>query len=115
MLEFLGIVIQLVIRIIRISETAELLQKSGITLSDEELQMIAACKETEKIIRKTIDFYNTNHSEIQKFKENHKEAYTILQKDKPKIEVTVQDLATSLKTQGVLLLPKKRNYSLVLN
>lgn len=49
-----------------------------------------------------------NPDKIKKFKENHKEAYTILQKDKPKIEVTVEELAASLKTQGVPLTTEEK-------
>lgn len=90
------------------SKTAEALQKKGITLSKEELQMIAASKVFEKTISKFIEFYIPNQSKIQKFKENHKEAYTILQKNKPKIEVTVDELAASLKTQGVSLTAEEK-------
>lgn len=89
-------------------ETVELLQKSGITLTNEELQMIAAGREIDKIIRKPLNFYNTNQSEIQKFIKNHKEAYTVLQKDKPNIEVSIQDLAIYLKSQGIALTPEEK-------
>nr|WP_314897144.1 TlpA disulfide reductase family protein [uncultured Flavobacterium sp.] len=85
------------------SETAESLQKSGITISNEELEMVGASKKIEKSSVKGIEFYIANQSKIQKFKENHKEAYNILQKDKPKIEVSVEALAAYLKTQGVSL------------
>lgn len=85
------------------SETAEKLKELGVTLSNEELQMVEANRKTEKISIKQIEFYVANQSKIQKFKQNHKEAYNILQKDKPKIEVTVDVLAASLNIQGVSL------------
>lgn len=85
------------------SETAEKLKELGISLSNEELYMVEASRKSEKISMKQIEFYVANPDKIKKFKENHKEAYTILQKDKPKIEVTVEELAASLKTQGVSL------------
>lgn len=82
-------------------ETLELLQKSGITFIEEELQMIAEGKAIDGKFKKLLEFYNANQSEIQKFISKHKEVYTLLQKDKPKTEVTIQDLATYLKTQGI--------------
>lgn len=85
------------------SETAQKLKEFGISLSNEELQMVEASRKSEKISIKQIEFYVANQGKIQKFKENHKEAYAILQKDKPKIEVTVEELAASLKTQRVSL------------
>ncbi|HJS00246.1 MAG TPA: TlpA disulfide reductase family protein [Flavobacterium sp.] len=85
------------------SETAESLQKSGVTLSVDELQMVEASKKIEKTsIRETV-FYIENQNKIEKFKENHKEAYSKLQGDNPKRGVSVEALATSLKTQGVSL------------
>lgn len=90
------------------SETAEKLKELGVTLSDEELQMVEASRKSEKISIKQIEFYVANPDKIKKFKENHKEAYTKLQKDKPKIEVTVEELAASLKTQGVSLTAEEK-------
>lgn len=90
------------------SETAEKLKELGITLSKEELQMVEASRKAEKISIKQVEFYVANHGKIQKFKENHKEAYNILQKDKPKIEVSVEELAASLKTQGVSLTDEEK-------
>ncbi|HJR99852.1 MAG TPA: TlpA disulfide reductase family protein [Flavobacterium sp.] len=89
-------------------EKVELLQKSGITLTDEELQMIAEGKEIDKITMKLIKFYNANQNEIQKIKKNHKDAYILLQKDKPNIEVTIQDLATYLKSKEIALTPEEK-------
>lgn len=89
-------------------ENIELLQKSGITLTAEELQMIAEGKAIDRIIKKSLDFYNANQSEIQKFKKNHKEAFVVLQKDKPKAEVTIKDLAIYLKSQGIALTPEEK-------
>lgn len=85
------------------SETAESLQKSGVTLSTEELQMAAASRKVEKNMMKAIGFFDTNRTEIQKFQTNHKEAYSKLQKDNPKIGVSVEALAAYLKTQGITL------------
>jgi len=85
------------------SETAESLQKSGVTLSTEELQMAATSRKVEKNMIRAIEFFDTNRIEIQKFQENHKEAYSKLQKDNPKIGVSLEALAAYLKTQGVTL------------
>ncbi|WP_140485122.1 thioredoxin-like domain-containing protein [Flavobacterium sp. GSA192] len=85
------------------SETAESLQKSGVTLSTDELQMAAASRKVEKNMMRTIGFFDTNRTEIQKFQTNHKEAYSKLQKDNPKIGVSVEALAAYLKTQGITL------------
>jgi len=85
------------------SETAESLQKSGVTLSTEELQMAAASRKVEKNMMRAIDFFDTNRAEIKKFQENHKEAYSKLQKDNPKIGVSVEALAAYLKAQGETL------------
>lgn len=90
------------------SETAESLQKSGITLSKEELEMVAASKKTEKSSIKEFEFYVADLSKIQKFKENHNEAHTILQKDNPKMGVSVEALADYLKTQGVSLTDEEK-------
>lgn len=90
-----------------LSETAKSLQESGITLSDAELQMVAASKLNDKIIDKSISFYIKNYNEIQKFKKNHNDAYGKLQKKDPKREVTVAELAASLKTEGVNLNPEE--------
>ncbi|MFC5684024.1 TlpA family protein disulfide reductase [Flavobacterium sp. MAHUQ-51] len=89
-------------------ENIELLQKSGITLTALELQMIAEGKEIDKTFKKSIDFYNANQSGIQKFIEKHKEVYTKLQKDKPNINVTIHDLATYLKSQGIVFTPEEK-------
>lgn len=86
-----------------LSETAKLLQESGITFSDAELQMLSASKLNDKIVDKTIGFYGKNYIEIQKFKKNHNDVYGKLQKKNPEREVTVAELATSLKTEGVNL------------
>lgn len=91
-----------------LSETAEALQKNGIVLSDAELEMAAASKENDKIIDKSIRFYTKNYSEIEKFKKNHIDAYRKLQKDNPKIEVSVGKLAGFLKSQGVTLTPEEK-------
>lgn len=85
------------------SEKAEVLQKSGITLSTEELQMAAASRKVEKNMMRTINFFDTNRTEIKKFQENHKEAYSKLQKDNTKIGVSIEAQAAYLKTQGITL------------
>lgn len=90
------------------TETAESLQKSGITLSKDELEMVAASKKIEKSSIKEIEFYVANLSKIQKFKENHNEAHTILQKDNRKMGVSVEALADYLKTQGVSLTDEEK-------
>ncbi|MFA9193910.1 TlpA disulfide reductase family protein [Flavobacterium sp. FBOR7N2.3] len=90
------------------SETAESLEKSGIALSKEELEMVAASKKIEKISTKEFEFYIANLSKIQKFKENHNEAHTKLQKDNPKVGVSVIALADYLKTQGVSLTAEEK-------
>ncbi len=90
------------------SETAESLQKLGITLSKEELEMVAASKKIEKNSIKEVEFYIANQSKIQKFKENHNEAHTKLQKDNPKMGVSVETLAAYLKTQGVSLTAEEK-------
>ncbi|MEN9906977.1 MAG: hypothetical protein RLZZ540_118 [Bacteroidota bacterium] len=90
------------------SETAESLEKSGITLSKEELEMVAASKKIEKNSIKEFEFYVANLSKIQKFKENHNEAHTKLQKDNPKMGVSVIALAAYLNTQGVSLTAEEK-------
>jgi thiol-disulfide isomerase/thioredoxin len=90
------------------SETAESLEKSGMTLSKEELDMVTASKKIEKNSMKEFEFYVANLSKIQKFKENHNEAHTKLQKDNPKMGVSVIALADYLKTQGVSLTAEEK-------
>lgn len=85
------------------SETAESLEKSGIILSKEELEMVSASKKIEKNSIKEFEFYILNQNKIQEFKEKHKEAHVKLQKDNPKMGVSVIALADYLKTQGVSL------------
>lgn len=91
-----------------LSDTAESLQKNGIKLSDTELQMVAASKENDKITNKSISFYSKSRSEIEKFKKNHIAAYEKLQKDNPKIVVSVGKLADFLKSQGVTLTSEEK-------
>lgn len=85
------------------SETAESLEKSGIMLSKEELEMVSASKKIEKNSIKEFEFYILNQNKIQEFKEKYKEAHVKLQKDNPKMGVSVIALADYLKTQGVSL------------
>jgi thiol-disulfide isomerase/thioredoxin len=90
------------------SETADSLQKSGVTLSNDELEMVAANKKIEKTSVRETEYYIANQSRIQEFKEKHKEAHAKLQKDNPKIGVSVEALATYLKTQGVSLTTEEK-------
>jgi thiol-disulfide isomerase/thioredoxin len=85
------------------SEKAESLQKMGITLSKEELEMVAASKKIEKSSIREIEFYDANQSKIEKFKRNHNEADDILQRKNSNMNVSVESLADYLKTQGVSL------------
>jgi thiol-disulfide isomerase/thioredoxin len=90
-----------------LSEMAKSLQENGITFSDAELQMLSASKLNDKIVDKIIGFYGKNYIEIQNFKKNHNDAYGKLQKKNPEREVTVGELAASLKTEGINLTPEE--------
>ncbi|OYX84910.1 MAG: hypothetical protein B7Y83_06530 [Flavobacteriales bacterium 32-34-25] len=90
------------------SETAESLQKSGITLSSEELQLVAASKKIEKNSIRETEFYILNQSKLQKFKENHKKDSSELKKDTRMSEVSVEVLADYLKTKGVSLTSEEK-------
>ena len=84
------------------SRVAELLQKSGITLSNEELEMVSASKELEKLG----DFNYKNRSEIEDFKKNHKEAWDKSQKDNSKDnskDFSIGDFGAYLTKQGIAL------------
>ena len=88
------------------SRVAELLQKSGITLSNEELEMVSASKELEKFILKLGDFNYKNRSEIEDFKKNHKEAWDKSQKDNSKDnskDFSIGDFGAYLTKQGIAL------------
>lgn len=89
------------------SRIAELLQNSGVILSNEELEMIAASKEVDKISLKQQDFYQKKWSEIEGFKKNHKEAWDQSQKDKP-INFSIGDFGAYLTKQGIAITAEEK-------
>ena len=90
------------------SELSEQLQKLGITLTSEELQLFEAGKEMDKINSKAIGFYTENGNKIQDFEKNHKEVVDKLQKEKPEVGISVGDLASELKKQGIVLTSEEK-------
>lgn len=86
-----------------LSETAEQLQKSGETLTKDELEMIKASKKTEKGINKMIGFLLTNYQQNQEFLKSHKEIFDKLQKEKPNTEITIVNVADYLSKNGTPL------------
>jgi thiol-disulfide isomerase/thioredoxin len=86
-----------------IAEIADQLQKSGVVLTKEELEMATESKKLDASRSKFSDFYNANASKIGIFIQKYKEDYARLRKEKPKTLVSVSDLATSLKAQGISL------------
>jgi thiol-disulfide isomerase/thioredoxin len=89
------------------SRIAVLLQKSGVILSNDELEMIAASKEVDKVSLKQQDFYQKNRSEIEAFKKNHKQAWDTTQKDNP-TNFSIGDFGTYLTKQGITLTTEEK-------
>lgn len=86
-----------------LSKKAEQLQKLGCNLTIDELDMITAFKKVEKSNTRMMDFYITNHKKSQEFRQNYKEAFKTLQKEKPDTVVSIVDVADYLSKNGVSL------------
>ncbi|MEL1254981.1 thioredoxin-like domain-containing protein [Flavobacterium sp. DGU38] len=92
------------------SETAEKLKKSGAILTKDELEMIAASKKTEKGMDKMIGFMKTNYQKHQEFRQNYKEIFTKLQKEKASDDISVLDVADYLSKNGTSLSSAEKEF-----
>lgn len=84
-------------------ETAMQLQKSGVNLTKDELDMITAWKKLEKSNTKIMNFYKTNIQQYQEFYQNHQEAFTTLRKENPNTDGSISSIADYLTKKGVSL------------
>lgn len=85
------------------SEIAEHLQKNGINLTKEELEMIKDSKKTELVVSRKITFSNTNIDAYQKFSQDHKVIFDKLKMEKPGTKVSISDVADYLSANGTPL------------
>lgn len=85
------------------SEIAEHLQKNGINLTKEELEMIKDSKKTELVVSRKITFSYTNIDAYQKFTKDHKVIFDKLKMEKPDTTVSISDVADYLSANGTPL------------
>lgn len=92
------------------SEIAEHLQKNGINLTKEELEMIKDSKKTELPNNRVLNFMLNNVDENQKFTQNHKVIFEKLKTEKPATKVSITDVADYLNTNGTPLSKSEKDY-----
>lgn len=82
-------------------EKIALFQENGISLSNDELQMIEEAKLVDKINEKNNSFLLKNYVKINAFRKKYKSAFDELQKSKAANFISLEDVADYLKKQNV--------------